>query len=466
MKFKTLIAVIVLFFFSGVTFGADIMAFVDLKKALNDSDAGAKAKAILYSAAKKEDINSLNNLKAKTEGFIIKELLETLVKISSKEKYSAIYLYLQERKFQDIVSGVIIENFSKESAVDLTPVLIKEFNKRTEVMDALSYESPYLNVEKIENAKKEVVKSNKEATEKTVEANEAFYKGDFQAALNKHSEAFSIREKNNDKFSMATSAINIAANYYHLKNYSASKEWATRAKELAESSRNNIVLGSSISLLASLQIREGEFSEAIEAYKTAIDLFEEPKEAYAKFKTQFTDEELLAKFNTSRKRINDSLENLTTHQLNSIFGLGIAYAFSGDYNTALASLKKFTDSNGFSFLPSIMRESYKLVYEATLAYAEGCELLAQDDYENAITKFKKAKELYIESMAKLDSAAGVVSSMKQIGDIYLKQNRKAEALDYYKQALEYSDKNIPALKEKYGLKDLILTAEAMQEKNN
>ena len=98
MKLKVLFAILGFLFFSGAAFGAERSAYVDLKQALNDSKAGAKAKDILSIASKKEDMSSFNNLKSKMESFIISELLETLGKIVSREYYSTVYSLVQEGK--------------------------------------------------------------------------------------------------------------------------------------------------------------------------------------------------------------------------------------------------------------------------------------------------------------------------------------------------------------------------------
>jgi CHAT domain-containing protein len=305
-----------------------------------------------------------------------------------------------------IVMGVLTGGAAEPPKYQATPGAVREAITRGEVNEALTA----LEAE----AAREESQGNwaKAANAYNLASDAARNSGQLQKAITYANKAFELAEKGKALGLQAQAVSYLVYAYRAVGQYAKAKEWIDKGLEIVKKLDNS------------------PFRQGVEAnlYRLlGLDFFRQrqPQKAveYISYSLQIQDARL-SFLKRSAKPNMEFIRNAENLRIATLYNLGVAYQRASDAGEAIRSYEK-----GIAL---IKETGLKSPTEVNLYEGLGELYLGQKDYPRALDNLQKALEM----AEKLRLESLIYQASSQIGNAYLQTQKPAEAITYYKKAID------------------------------
>jgi len=236
--------------------------------------------------------------------------------------------------------------------------------------------------------------------------------GQLQKAITYGNKAFELAEKGKAPLLQARAIPQIVYAYRAVRQYAKAKEWIDKGLEIVKKLDPSL-------------IRQG--IEANLYRLLGLDLFRQrqPEKAveYISHSLQIQDARL-SFLKRARKPNVEFIRNAENLRIATLYSLGVAYQRARNADEAIKSYEKG--------IASLKETGLKSPVEVNFYEGLGELYLGQKDYPRALDNLQKALEM----AEKLRLEYFIYQASSQIGNAYLQTQKPAEAIPYYKKAIE------------------------------
>jgi len=240
--------------------------------------------------------------------------------------------------------------------------------------------------------------------------------GQLQKSLSYAQRALETAEKAKDPYLQTRAIYRLASAYAALRQYGVAKNWAEKglevAKQIPPGPGIEALEGEFYRLLGSDYLRNGDLQKAIEYLFHSLRL-QESRLAYF---------ESVRRYGQSIPEAIPNAQHLVLYSLNN---LGSAYRLAGRLEDAKEGYEK-----GIAL---IKRSGLKTTAEGNLYQGLAQVYLAQKNYSLALVNLTNALRIAEERKSE---AFLIYTASSHIGDIYRQSQKPAEAMIYYRKAIE------------------------------
>jgi CHAT domain-containing protein len=243
-------------------------------------------------------------------------------------------------------------------------------------------------------------------------SNAARISGQLQKAISYGSKAFEMAENSRDPALQAQAILQLTGALRRVGQGVKAREWLEKgiaiSRHIQPIVRKQLISANLYRALGRDYAQQGETQKAIENISFSVQALEERLTA------------LKSRSRQDSQAIQNSEQNLTM----TLYELGDAYRRGGKTQQAIKIYEKGI---------GIINESgLKTPAEANLYSALGETYLAQKEFPRAMDNLKRGLEL----AEKFQHATFIQRTSSRIGDLFLQTQREAEAIPYYKKAID------------------------------
>src|ERR1035441_1563847 len=190
--------------------------------------------------------------------------------------------------------------------------------------------------------------------------------------------------------------------------------------------------------LAQVKAEQGDRAAACDAWRKAIQLYEDHKELSAAADAHLVLADLLrfgSTANPLEQRVHLEAADVLYRQLGSSEGQGKAEAFLGTY---YAAQKNFAKAHQyFASALKIAREASRMSLEASVLFQVGYAYESSDDLTHAIESYRESADIY----EKLNDSANEAFQLKNVANVSNTSHKPEEALETILRAKAVADKS-------------------------
>lgn len=246
----------------------------------------------------------------------------------------------------------------------------------------------------------------------TQAANAARKTGQLQKAISYSSKSFESAEKAGAPVLQGRATFQLGHAFRRVGQHAKSREWFEKGIEILKQASGPAKQAVEANLYRELGadfLREGDLPRAIEHISYALQVQEASLTFYKTI---------------ARRKNPQAIENNTNLVVTTLHRLGAAYQRAGNHEEAIKAYERGI---------SIIKESgLKTPAESNLYQGLGHLYLTKKDYPHALENLQRALE-----MAERQQLAVVIQrASSQIADVLLQTQRPAEAIPYYKKAID------------------------------
>jgi CHAT domain-containing protein len=246
-------------------------------------------------------------------------------------------------------------------------------------------------------------------------ARAALILGQLQKAVSHGSKALEMAERAKNLALQAGAMYQLQQTYRSIGNDAKAREWVSKgietAKQIRDEGRRRYMMANFLRELGTNLLREGKREEAIQSMSEAHQLFEQH----------------LAFLQSQSSKQSSRAQAITQTQQSlvyTLFRLGVAYQRAGKIDEGINTYEKG--------LTVIKETGLKTQTEVQIYWGLGDLYLRKKDFPHAMENLQRTLEM----AEQLRLAGFIYLASSQLGDLYLQTQKPAEAIPYYKKAID------------------------------